>query len=82
MLGGLVAVPGPGPGWLFMLIGLGMIAGEWLFFARLLDRVEVRLRGLVRRVADIWRASHVLVKILIVLAILACAMAVGIGVIV
>ena len=31
--GGLVAVPGPGPGWLIILLGLVMIAGESLSFA-------------------------------------------------
>jgi uncharacterized protein (TIGR02611 family) len=76
--GGLVAVPGPGPGWLIILLGLGMVAGESLFSARLLDRAEIRLRGLARWVAGIWRTSPAFVKVLIFLAILACAFVIGI----
>ncbi len=44
LLGGIVAVPGPGPGWLIILLGLGMFAGESKLIASLLDWVEVRLR--------------------------------------
>ncbi len=79
VIGGVVAVPGPGPGWLIILLGLGMIAGESLFFARLLDWAEVKLRRLVRRVIGIWRTSPAPVKVSIVLTILACATVVGIG---
>ena len=32
--GGVVAVPGPGPGWLIILLGLTMVAGESLVLAR------------------------------------------------
>lgn len=46
--GGIIAVPGPGPGWLIILLGLGMIAGVSLSFASFIDRVEVKLRGLAR----------------------------------
>jgi hypothetical protein len=42
--GGLVAVPGPGPGWLIILLGLVMIAGESLSFARFADRAEIKLK--------------------------------------
>ena len=55
VIGGLIAVPGPGPGWLIILLGLGILAGELLFFARLLDWVEVQLRGLARWIVGIWR---------------------------
>jgi hypothetical protein len=53
VLGGFVAVPGPGPGWLIILLGLGMVARESLFFARLMDRAEVNLRVWVRRIIGI-----------------------------
>lgn len=79
VVGGLIAVPGPGPGWLVILLGLGMVAGESLVCARLLDRAEVKLRGLIRRSAGIWRTSPAFVKVLIILAILICAIAMGIG---
>jgi hypothetical protein len=81
VVGGLIAVPGPGPGWLIILLGLGIVSRESLFFARLLDRAEVRLRGLSRRVAGIWRISPAFVKVLIVLAIVASATVTGIGLI-
>lgn len=80
VVGGIIAVPGPGPGWLIILLGLGMIAGESLFFARSLDWVEVELRGLARWVAGVWTASPATAKALIVLALLACATALGYGI--
>jgi hypothetical protein len=79
--GGLVAVPGPGPGWLVILLGLGMIAGESLFFACLFDRAEVKLRGLIMRTIGLWRISPTSVRILIVLGLVACATATGISLI-
>jgi hypothetical protein len=75
VVGGIIAVPGPGPGWLIILLGLGMIAGESLFFARLFDRAEVKLRGLLRQAVGLWRISPASVRILVVLAIVACATA-------
>lgn len=79
VVGGVIAVPAPGPGWLIILLGLGMIAGESLSFARSVDRAEVRLRQLARLVAGAWAISPVPVKVLIVLTILACATALGYG---
>ena len=80
VVGGLIAVPGPGPGWLIILLGLGMVAGESLFFARLLYRAEVILRGLARRVAGLWRTSPALVKIVLIPMILLSATASGYGI--
>ena len=79
VVGGLIAVPGPGPGWLIILLGLGLVAGESLFSAPLLDRAEMKLRGLIRRTVGIWRTSPAFAKVLIVLAILVCITATGIG---
>ncbi len=76
---GFVAVPGPGPGWLIILLGLGMIAGESLSFARSVDWVEVRLRQGARLVAGAWAISPIPVKVLIVLTVLACTTALGYG---
>jgi len=78
--GGVVAVPGPGPGWLIILLGLAMVAGESLVLARLLDRGEVRLRSLAGRVAGSWTTLPALVKVSIVVAILAGATASGYGI--
>jgi uncharacterized protein (TIGR02611 family) len=80
VVGGVIAVPGPGPGWLIILLGLWMLAGESLFLARFMDRVEVRLSKLARRVAGIWTISSALVKGLITLTILVCVAALGYGV--
>lgn len=79
MVGGVIAVPGPGPGWIIILLGLGVIAGESLSFARSVDRVEVSLRRLVRLVVVLWTTSPASLKALIALTILACATALGYG---
>jgi len=77
--GGLVAVPGPGPGWLIILLGLVIIAGESLSFARFADRAEIKLRRLARRVAAVWAASPASAKVLM-LALTFCAIASGYGI--
>ena len=79
VVGGVIAVPAPGPGWLIILLGLGVIAGESLSFARSVDRAEVRLRRLVRLVAEVWAVSPVPVKVLIALTVLASATVLGYG---
>jgi uncharacterized protein (TIGR02611 family) len=66
----------PGPGTVTFFIGMGMIAGELLIVARLLDWAEVRLRKLAHFVARVWRAS-VAGKALIILLILVCVAALG-----
>ena len=48
VVGGLIAVPGPGPGWVITFLGLGLIAGEFRPVARFMDRAEVNLRALAR----------------------------------
>ena len=81
VIGGVIAVPGPGPGWLIILLGSWMLAGESLFLARFMDRGEVRLRRLARRVVGIWATSSALVKGLITLTILVCVAVLGYGVV-
>ena len=78
--GGLVAVPGPGPGWLIILLGLVMIARESLSFARFADRAEIKLRRLARRVAAVWAASPASAKVLMMLALTFYAIASGYGI--
>ena len=46
---GIILLPAPGPGALIMLAGATLIAQESLAAARVLDRVELRLRGVFRR---------------------------------
>ena len=79
LLGGIVAVPGPGPGWLIIFLGLGLVAGEFRPLARFMDRAEVRLRRLARRATGAWTSLHPAVKALILVAILSCAVASGYG---
>lgn len=79
VVGGVIAVPAPGPGWLIILLGLGVIAGESLSFARSMDWIEVRLRRLARLGAGVWAISPVPVKVLTALTILASATALGYG---
>lgn len=82
VVGGVIAVPGPGPGWLIVLLGLWTLTGELLFFARFMDRVEVKLRRLARRVVGIWTLSYALVKVLITLTILVCVTGLGYGIVI
>jgi uncharacterized protein (TIGR02611 family) len=42
---GIIAIPAPGPGWLIVALGLGLIARESEKLAKALDRLEVYLRG-------------------------------------
>jgi putative transmembrane protein PGPGW len=79
VIGGVIAVPAPGPGWLFILLGLGVIAGESLFFARSIDRVELSMRWLARLVVGIWTISPNIVMVMIALTVLSCATALGYG---
>lgn len=67
MLLGLVLVPLPGPGWLIVFLGLGILATEFAWAERLLDFGKAKLRA--------WLAwlgrQHLAVRALISLATLA-----------
>lgn len=39
----------PGPGWLTIFVGLGLLAGESRRLSRFLDGVELGIRGIIRR---------------------------------
>lgn len=50
LLIGVVLFVGPGPGWLVILLGLGLLAAEFVWARRLLDSMKekaVRLRKFV-----------------------------------
>lgn len=47
---GIVLLPAPGPGWLVIFAGLGLLAQESLLVARALDAVEVRIRRIVSQI--------------------------------
>jgi len=40
LLAGLVMVFTPGPGWLVILLGLGLLAAEFVWARRLMDRIK------------------------------------------
>lgn len=69
---GFAFLPTPGPSYIIIVIGLWMLAGEFLPLARLFDRTEVRLRELARRVRALWAASPNAARAPIILAIIAC----------
>ena len=76
-IGSLILAPFPGPGWITFFVGLGMIAGEVLQVARILDLAEVRLRGALRLAKGMWDKlalrGRVLVTLMISLGVVASA---------
>ena len=69
---GFAFLPTPGPSYILIVIGLWMLAGEFLPLARFFDRTEVRLRELGRWVKRSWAEASPLRRALIFLAIAAC----------
>ena len=74
-IGSLVLAPLPGPGWGTFFVGLGIVAGEVLHVARLLDRAEVKLREALRHAKGVWGKSAPAVKVLAALTISLCVVA-------
>ena len=74
-IGSLLLAPLPGPGWGTFFVGLGIIAGEVLQVARLLDRGERKLREALLRTKGVWDKSASGVRALIVLTIILCVVA-------
>jgi len=68
-IGSLVLAPLPGPGWGTFFVGLGVVSGEVLYVARLLDRTEVELRESLRRAKGVWGKSALVGRMLIALTI-------------
>jgi uncharacterized protein (TIGR02611 family) len=78
-IGSLLLAPLPGPGWGTFFVGLGIIAGEVLQVARLLDRGETKVREALQRTKGVWDKSASAVRALIVLIIILCVVAPGYG---
>ncbi len=75
---GFAFVPTPGPSYIIIIvIGLWILAGEFLPLARFFDRVEMRLRVLGRWIKDSWADSSRVARVLVVSAILLCIAALG-----
>ena len=68
IIAGFIFIPTPGPSYIIIAIGLWLLAGEFLPFARLFDRVGVRLGRMGRAIKGVWRSSPATVKVLVVLA--------------
>ena len=64
---GLILLPAPGPGFLVVFIGAGMIAEESYVSARALDWIEVRLRRVFGRGLRAWTHASTPAKALAVL---------------
>jgi uncharacterized protein (TIGR02611 family) len=54
LLIGIVMLVTPGPGWLVILFGLGLLAAEFVWARRLMDRIK---RGGNRVRSVVWRTS-------------------------
>jgi len=72
---GFAFLPTPGPSYIIIVIGLWMLAGQLLPFARFFDRLEVRSRELGRWIRGSWTGSSAIARTLSVLATLACIIA-------
>ena len=75
IVAGFVFLPTPGPSYIIIVLGLWMLAGEFLVLARFFDRAEVSLRKLGRRVKAFWTGSTSVMKVSIVLALVICVVA-------
>jgi hypothetical protein len=64
---GFAFLPTPGPSYIIIVIGMWMLAGEWLPLARIFDWLEVRLRHLGRSSKGRWRRLPAGIKGLVVL---------------
>lgn len=74
IVAGFAFIPTPGPSYIIIVIGMWMLAGEWLPLARIFDWLEVRLRNLGRLSKGRWSRLPASVKRLVVLA---CVAALG-----
>jgi hypothetical protein len=74
-IGSLVLAPLPGPGWGTFFVGLGIVAGEVSYVARLLDRGEVKLRETLHRTKGVWNELAPAVRVLIALTFSLCVVA-------
>ncbi len=62
VVAGFAFLPTPGPSYIIIVLGLWMMAGQWLALARFFDWAEPRLRKL-------WRLTPVWLKVLVGLAL-------------
>lgn len=73
VLAGLFLLPAPGPGTVVLVLGAGLMAEESLAAARVLDWVELRVRGAAEWGLAAWRRAGIPAKAAIVLLTAAAA---------
>jgi hypothetical protein len=73
---GFVFLPTPGPSYIIIVIGMWMLAGEFIPLTRFFDWLEVRQSKLKRWIKDRWSRLPAVVKILVILI---CVGALGCG---
>lgn len=79
ILAGIFLLVAPGPGLLTVLVGLGFIATEFLFIARILDWGEPRARSTCRWAKRTWAGFSIAAKIALIAFVLLAAAACGYG---
>ena len=79
ILAGIFFLPAPGPGFLIIFLGGGLVAQESLVAARALDWTEVKLRAIASWAMAIWHRSPTPVKAIIVIVALAIGGAAAYG---
>ena len=76
IVAGIAFIPTPGPSYIIIVIGMWLLAGEFLLLARFFDRLDVRLRRLGRWIRGLWVGLPAPVKALVVMT---CIAALGFG---
>ena len=78
-LAGLFLVPAPGPGWVIVFFGLGLLGCEFLPIARFLDGAELKVRDWLAKAKAIWAQLPIVSKVLISLLVAIVIVALGYG---
>ena len=65
-IAGLAMLPAPGPGFLILFVGAGMLAQESLWVARTMDVLEVKARALASPAVKAWKRASAALKAVIV----------------
>lgn len=74
---GLILLPAPGPGIPVVMIGFAIIAEQFLWAARVLDRCEPPLRTAISAVVGWWQHASTLLRRVVALFMGLLALAVG-----
>lgn len=75
LLGGIALIPLPGPGWAIVFVGLGMLALEFKWAEKLMEKVLDRLEGAKEAAENATPLQKALGVVATVLGIAACVAA-------